>query len=198
MNNKKRTKKKTKQKNVCFAFHSLGCRGRHVVRIARKIDHIVDTNLISLFSNCHSVLRVVEHATGERIIYDDKSKAPTSPTGFGDLLVWENEIKDPSHRLLGSSAGLCVLTDGTTSECTWSFHLGGGSITAQGQYDSSAEWSTLAVTGGTGKFLGRVGVLRATQVETPVDEPLQYHLEFRFEDDDDDHHDSDSDSSSSD
>jgi len=143
------------------------------------------------------VLRAVEHATGERVVYDDKSKTEQSPTDLGDILVWHNKVTDEHGEDLGRSAGSCILSGGPVSECTWAFHLGGGSITTQGTFDDEAEWSTLAVTGGTGKFEGLTGVLRTGGLETPAGEPAQYWLEFRFQDDDEDDDDSSSSSSSS-
>lgn len=76
---------------------------------------------------------------------------------LGDILPFGNPIYDASNtHQIGRDEGICFRTviDGELAawECTWTTILAGGSLTVQGPFLDSLEDSSLAITGGTGKY----------------------------------------------
>jgi allene oxide cyclase len=106
------------------------------------------------------------HRTGtftvvERALTD--TTADTGPAGdsIGDVLAFANPIFDAKNkRKVGTDNGSCVRTAvGSSYECTWTTSLPGGSIVVSGPFLDSGD-STLAVTGGTGKYRKVSGQMR--------------------------------------
>jgi allene oxide cyclase len=101
-------------------------------------------------------LIVVERATSDTTI--DLGETGDS---IGDLLVFANDIYDESNTdQIGTDQGSCVRTvPGTAYECAWTLTLADGQIMVQGPFLDSDE-SVLAITGGTGAYVGVSGQAR--------------------------------------
>ncbi|HEU4742281.1 MAG TPA: allene oxide cyclase family protein [Meiothermus sp.] len=103
-----------------------------------------------------TTFRVVERATTDTVTdLGDKGDS------VGDILTFANEVYDPSNtRKVGTDQGYCVRTVvGKAWECFWTLSLQGGQITVEGPFYDAAD-SVLAVTGGTGKYLGAKGQMK--------------------------------------
>jgi hypothetical protein len=103
-----------------------------------------------------TTFRVVERATTDTVTdLGDKGDS------VGDILTFANEVYDPSNtRKVGTDQGYCVRTVvGKAWECFWTISLQGGQITVEGPFYDAAD-SVLAVTGGTGKYLGAKGQMK--------------------------------------
>ena len=100
-------------------------------------------------------LALVERATSDQTIdLGDKGDSP------GDLLVFANPIYDAKNATqLGTDQGYCVrVVKGKSWECFWTLTLKDGQITSEGPFFDTGD-STMAVTGGTGKYAGAKGKL---------------------------------------
>lgn len=99
---------------------------------------------------------VVEHAVSD-------TTADTGPAGdsAGDVLAFANPVFDAANtHQVGTDNGSCVRTAaGVSYECSWTTTLAGGSLVVEGPFLDAGD-STLAVTGGTGRFRGAVGEMR--------------------------------------
>jgi hypothetical protein len=95
-------------------------------------------------------LHVIEHAGGE-VVTDLGAEGDSA----GDLLTFENEIYDEADaERVGSIHGWCIrVVVGKSWECVWTLFHDDGQITVEGPFFDAGD-STLAVTGGTGKFAG--------------------------------------------
>ena len=85
----------------------------------------------------------------------------TLPAHAGDLLTFANPVYDAANKTkLGSNQGYCVLVIvGKSWECVWTLLLKGGQITLEGPFYDDTD-SILAVTGGTGQYLGAKGAMK--------------------------------------
>ena len=96
---------------------------------------------------------VVEHAITDTVV-------DTGPTGdsLGDVLAFGNPIFDAANRTkIGSDNGSCVRTAvGRAYQCSWTTTLAGGSLVVEGPFYDTKD-SVLAITGGTGKWMGARG-----------------------------------------
>jgi allene oxide cyclase len=104
---------------------------------------------------------VVEHADTD--VTTDTGKKGDS---VGDLLTFANDLYDATDKKkVGTDQGYCVrVVAGASYECTWTALLPGGSVVVQGPfYDTKP--STLAVTGGTGRYRGGRGSMRITALD---------------------------------
>ncbi len=101
-------------------------------------------------------LLLVERATSDQTI--DLGERGDS---VGDMLVFANPVYDAANRVqVGSDQGYCVrVVVGKSWECFWTLSLKDGQITSQGPFRDDAD-SVMAVTGGTGKYVGAKGNLR--------------------------------------
>jgi hypothetical protein len=94
-------------------------------------------------------IHVIEHATTD-VVIDTGAAGDTT----GDLLTFANKVYDKADdTLVGRDQGDCIRIDPAKGswECRWVTFLGGGSVTVEGPFFDSRD-STLAVTGGTGRF----------------------------------------------
>jgi allene oxide cyclase len=98
-------------------------------------------------------IHVVEHATS-----DATAHIGAKPDNRGDVLTFTNDIFDAANKTkVGSDNGFCIRTAvGKAFECMWTTSLPGGQITVEGPFLDAGD-STLAVTGGTGKYSGARG-----------------------------------------
>lgn len=101
-------------------------------------------------------IKVIERPINETTI-DLGIKGDT----VGDLLVFGNPIYDIGNKIqLGTDQGYCVrAVVGKTWECNWTMTLKGGQITVEGPFMDSGD-SLLAITGGTGKYVGAKGSMK--------------------------------------
>ena len=91
---------------------------------------------------------VVEHATTDAVTETGK-KGDTA----GDLLTFANALYNAGNtKKVGSDSGYCIRTvAGKSWECWWTAFLAGGQIVVEGPFLDAGP-STLAITGGTGKY----------------------------------------------
>jgi allene oxide cyclase len=94
------------------------------------------------------VITVIEHATSD-------TTTDTGATGdsVGDVLTFANDVFDGSNaNKVGTDQGYCLrVVAGTSYECTWTTFLPGGQIVVAGPFYDAKD-STLAITGGTGRY----------------------------------------------
>lgn len=100
-------------------------------------------------------LTVVERATTDAI-----TDLGAKDDSAGDILTFGNEIYDEGNaNKIGSNNGWCIRTvPGKAWECFWTLMLADGQITVAGPFLDGKD-STLAVTGGTGKYAGARGAM---------------------------------------
>jgi Allene oxide cyclase len=98
-------------------------------------------------------LYVIEHAVSDATASIGKAK-----DNRGDVLTFANPLFDATNKKqIGSDNGFCIRTVvGKAYECTWINTLAAGQITVEGPFHNSGD-TTLAVTGGTGKYAGARG-----------------------------------------
>ena len=96
----------------------------------------------------HGTIHVIEHATSDAVT----NGSPTTDLA-GNILTFANDVFDSANsNKVGSDQGSCVrIVVGKSWECTWTTFLPAGQITVEGPFYDSSD-STLAVTGGTGKY----------------------------------------------
>jgi len=96
---------------------------------------------------------VVEHAATDATASVGKAK-----DNRGDILTFANPVFDSANkRQVGADNGFCIRTvAGAAYECIWTLKLADGQITAEGPFHDSGD-TMLAVTGGTGKYIGTKG-----------------------------------------
>ena len=103
-----------------------------------------------------TVIRVVEHA-------DTDATTDTGPTGdsAGDILTFANPVFNRRNaKQVGSDQGYCIrVVPGQSYEFTWTTFLAGGQIVVQGPFFDTKD-STLAITGGTGRYQRSRGQMR--------------------------------------
>jgi allene oxide cyclase len=78
----------------------------------------------------------------------------------GDVLTFANEVFDKTNTTkVGTDQGYCVrVVVGESYECTWTTFLDGGQVVVQGPFYDKKD-STLAVTGGTGRYKDARGTM---------------------------------------
>jgi hypothetical protein len=93
-------------------------------------------------------LHLVEHATT-----DATAHIAAKPDNRGDVLTFTNDVFDAANKTkVGADQGFCIrVAVGKAYECLWTLSLAGGQITVEGPFLDAGD-STVAVTGGTGKY----------------------------------------------
>jgi allene oxide cyclase len=93
-------------------------------------------------------ITVIEHATT-----DTTTDTGASGDSVGDILTFANDVFDAANAAkAGTDQGYCVrVVAGTSYECTWTTFLPGGQIVVAGPFYDAKD-STLAITGGTGRY----------------------------------------------
>jgi hypothetical protein len=101
-------------------------------------------------------LHLVEHATTDATAHIGKDA-----DNRGDVLTFANDVFDATNKTkLGTDQGYCVrVVVGQSFECIWTLTLAGGQITTEGPFLDAGD-STLAVTGGTGKYASARGEMK--------------------------------------
>ena len=97
---------------------------------------------------------VIEHAT------TDATTNPGQADGTGDVLTWANDVFDAKDSAkVGTDQGYCIrVVAGQSYECNWTTFLPGGQITVEGPFYDTKD-STLAITGGTGRYRDARGTM---------------------------------------
>lgn len=98
---------------------------------------------------------VVEHATTDTTI-DTGASGDSS----GDLLTFGNAVFDANDaRKIATDQGSCIrIVPGQSWECEWTTLLPGGHINVAGPFYDNKN-STLAITGGTGRYRNARGTM---------------------------------------
>ena len=118
------------------------------------------------------VVTVIEHATT-----DATTDTGAPGDSAGDILTFANEVFDraDAHRV-GSDQGYCIrVVAGTSYECKWTTFLAGGQITVEGPFLDAGD-STLAVTGGTGRYRNARGFMKLHALENGTKFVFEFHL----------------------
>ena len=114
-----------------------------------------------------TVIHVVEHA-----ITDTVQQFHPPKNSRGDVLGFHNPVYNASNtRRVGMDNGFCIRTVATGKtewECTWTTLLRGGDLVVQGPYYDDGTNTTLAITGGTGKYTGAQGTMLLHATGHPV------------------------------
>ncbi|HEX8857248.1 MAG TPA: allene oxide cyclase family protein [Thermoleophilaceae bacterium] len=118
------------------------------------------------------VVTVIEHQTG--VATTDTGAPGDSP---GDLLTFANDVfnaKDTAK--VGTDQGYCVRTvAGTAFECNQTTFLPKGQITVEGPF-YDAKNSTLAITGGTGRYRNARGFMELKSMAGGAKFKLVFHI----------------------
>jgi allene oxide cyclase len=98
---------------------------------------------------------IVEHAAN-----DTTTDTGVPGDSAGDLLTFANDVYDASDtRKVGTDQGYCIrIVPATSYECTWTTFLAGGQLVVAGPFFDTRD-STLAITGGTGRYRGARGTM---------------------------------------
>jgi allene oxide cyclase len=118
-------------------------------------------------------ITVVEHATTDATT-DTGDKGDTA----GDILTFANPIFDAADATkVGTDQGYCLrVVPGTSYECTWTTFLEGGQIVVNGPVFDKKD-STLAITGGTGRYRGARGEMDLHANADGTKFTFTFHLE---------------------
>jgi Allene oxide cyclase len=113
------------------------------------------TTVATASSRDHSrTIRVVERAVSDTVV---DLGAPGD--SVGDMLTFGNDVFNAKNVVkVGRDEGACFRTNpGLAWECTWTTILAHGSISVQGPFYDDLRNSSLAITGGTGRYSGAQG-----------------------------------------
>jgi len=114
-----------------------------------------------------TVIHVVEHA-----ITDTVQMFHPPKESLGDVLGFHNPVFNASNtKKVGMDNGFCIRTVATGKtewECAWTTLLPGGDLVVQGPFFDDGTNTTLAITGGTGKYTGAQGSMLLHATGNPV------------------------------
>jgi len=118
------------------------------------------------------VVTVVEHATT-----DATTDTGAPGDSAGDILTFANDVFDSADATkVGTDQGYCVrVIAGTSYECTWTTILAGGQIMVAGPFLDAGD-STLAITGGTGRYADARGFMKLHPLEGGTKFSFEFHL----------------------
>jgi hypothetical protein len=114
---------------------------------------------------------VIEHAT------TDATTNPGAADGTGDVLTFANDVFDAKDaNKVGTDQGYCIrVVAGQSFECNWTTFLPGGQITVEGPFYDTKD-STLAITGGTGRYRHVRGTMDLQSREGGTKFAFVFHL----------------------
>jgi len=117
-------------------------------------------------------ITVIEHATT-----DTTTDTGAQGDSVGDILTFANEVFDAADaKKVGTDNGYCLRTvAGAAYECNFTTTLDGGQITVEGPFFDAKD-STLAITGGTGRFRGARGEMELHSREKGAKFAFVFHL----------------------
>jgi hypothetical protein len=114
---------------------------------------------------------VIEHATT-----DATTNPGTGPGGIGDVLTFANDVFDASDtNTVGTDQGYCIRVASGSYECNYTTFLPKGQITVEGPFYDTKD-STLAITGGTGRYRHVRGTLDLKSLEGGTKFMFVFHL----------------------
>jgi allene oxide cyclase len=118
------------------------------------------------------VLRVIEHATT-----DATTDTGANGDSAGDILTFANEVFDRADtHVVGTDQGYCVrIVAGKSYECNWTTSLAAGQIAVEGPFLDAGD-STLAITGGTGRYRKARGFMKLHSLENGTKYSFEFHL----------------------
>ena len=101
-------------------------------------------------------MHLVEHAATDETAHIGKDA-----DNRGDVLTFANDVYDAANKKkVGTDQGYCIrVVVGKAFECNWTLTLAGGQITVEGPIFDAGD-STLAITGGTGKYAAARGEMK--------------------------------------
>jgi hypothetical protein len=119
-----------------------------------------------------STLKVIEHATT-----DATTDTGAAGDSAGDILTFANNVFDASDtRKAGTDQGYCIrVVAGTSYECNYTTFLPRGQIVVEGPF-YDAKRSTLAITGGTGRYRNARGTLALRSLENGKKFEFVFHI----------------------
>ena len=113
------------------------------------------------------VIHVVEHAVSDTV-----QQFRPGFDSVGDVLGFHNPVFNAADtKQIASDNGYCVhtvVTGQTEWECNFTTMLAAGNITVEGEFFDDGTDSTLAITGGTGKYADATGSMLLHATGTPV------------------------------
>src|SRR4051794_6162577 len=115
---------------------------------------------------------VIEHATT-----DATTDTGAQGDSAGDVLTFANDVfnRADTHKV-GTDQGYCIrVVPGASYECNWTTFLPGGQIVVEGPFYDAKD-STLAVTGGTGRFRRARGTMDLHALENGTKFAFAFHL----------------------
>ena len=114
-----------------------------------------------------ATIHVIEHATTDSVDVD----------AVGHVLTFANDVFDSADATkVGTDQGYCVrIVVGKSWECNWTTFLAGGQITVDGPF-FDAKGSTLAITGGTGRYRGAKGEMELESLENGAKFRFTFHI----------------------
>jgi Allene oxide cyclase barrel like domain len=118
-------------------------------------------------------LTVIEHATS-----DTTTDTGVEGDTVGDVLTFANDVFDAANaQKVGTDQGYCLRVVAATSyECTWTTFLPGGQIVVAGPFYDTKD-STLAITGGTGRYRNARGTMDLHSRADGKEFAFVFHLE---------------------
>ena len=118
-------------------------------------------------------ITVIEHATT-----DTTTDTGASGDSVGDILTFANDVFDATNATkAGTDQGYCVrVVAGTSYECTWTTILPAGQIVVAGPFYDARD-STLAITGGTGRYRDARGTMELHARAGGTEYAFVFHLD---------------------
>lgn len=116
-------------------------------------------------------IHVIEHATTDAVTNG------TADDSAGNILTFANGVFDSSDtKKVGTDQGYCVRIEaGKSWECNWTTFLPGGQITVEGPFLDAGD-SSLAITGGTGRYRKAHGTMKLHSLENGTKFAFEFHL----------------------
>ena len=114
---------------------------------------------------------VIEHAT------TDATTNPGQADGTGDVLTFANDVFDANDSAkVGTDQGYCIrVVAGVSYECNFTTFLPKGQITVEGPFYDAKD-STMAITGGTGRYRHVRGTMDLKSLEGGTKFAFVFHL----------------------
>jgi len=134
----------------------------------RRVDRLIDlTRLLTAIFLCttgctvettHTLVTIADARSHPAQVIDagDTGDSP------GDLLVFDQPLRDADMQKIGTNSGICIRTRPAHSfQCQWTLTLENGTITVAGrEFDTGT--SLISIIGGTGDYAGITGVMEST------------------------------------
>src|SRR3954462_145560 len=104
------------------------------------------------------------------------SRSPTRSSTAPTLTSANEAFARADAHVVGTDQGYCVrVVAGKSYECNWTTSLAGGQITVEGPFLDAGD-STLAITGGTGRYRKARGFMKLHSLENGTKFAFEFHL----------------------